>query len=1694
MIKNLPKSRFAAIVALFISLLMPTVAKAQEAYAVEDGTTLTFYYDDQRANRTGTVYDIGSTQGNTNITKAVFDASFKNYLPTSTAYWFLNCSKLATIEGLDNLNTENVTDMTYMFSSCEALTKLDVSSFNTQNVTKMNSMFSSCKALTTLDLSSLNTEKVTNMSFMFSYCYALTTLDISNFNTENVTNMSAMFYGCRALTTIYCNYTWTCSSSSEMFNGCTSLKGAVPFDSSKNGVSMANPYSGYFTATVEFEAYAVEYGTTLTFYYDLLRDTRSGTVYTAFDEHQWTGTDITKVVFDATFNYYLPTSTASWFKDCSKLAAIEGLDNLNTSNVTDMSNMFNGCSALTELDLLNFNTEKVTNMGNMFSGCSALTTINCSRAWTCNESTDMFKGCTSLIGAVAYDASKTDVTMANPFTGYFNCDTEAYAVEDGTTLTFYYDKFYGTHTGTVYNIGSTKGNTNITKAVFDASFKNYAPTSTAYWFQNCSKLAAIEGLDNLNTQNVTKMNSMFYGCSALTELDLLNFNTDNVTDMSWMFYTCRSLTSLDVSNFNTENVTDMSWMFYNCKALTSLDLSNFNTANVTDMNSMFNGCSALTTINCSRAWSCDFSTDMFSGCTALKGAVAYDASKTDVSMANPETGYFTATTIEAYAVENDTTLTFYCDNQRANRTGTVYDIDQTHSADNNHPVWAGSGWGVYNDKITKVVFDSSFKNYRPLTTESWFYNCRKIATIEGIENLNTENVTHMGGMFWGCESLTELDVTGFNTANVTNMLGTFYGCSALTELDVSGFVTDKVTIMDGMFNRCSKLTTINVSGFNTENVTDMHNMFLSCSALEWLDLSSFNTAKVTDMHEMFLNCVALKAIYCNDAWTCDNSTNMFAGCTSLKGAVAYDASKLDVSMANPETGYFTTRGETEAYVVEDGTTLTLYYDFISATRTGTVYGIDQKREDYNYFPAWAGSYRVKNDRITKVVFDASFKNYAPTSTAYWFAFCISLETVEGIENLNTENVTDMNNMFSNCESLKSLDVTGFNTENVTNMRSMFSTCRTLTSLDLSNFNTAKVTNMGDMFYNCIALTYLDIHSFNTENVTYMSDMFRDCNALTKLNLSSFNTEKITDMSEMFYGCNSLTELDVTSFNTARVTNMNLMFAGCNSLTSLDVTGFNTARVISMNGMFSGCYALTELDLSNFNTKKVTNIARMFYVCKSLKTIYCDDTWSCDFSTDMFSGCTALKGAVAYDESKVDVSMANPKTGYFTYKTYAVEDGTTLTFYHDKLYGTRTGTVYYIGNTNGNTNITKAVFDASFINYAPTSTASWFHDCTKLATIEGLDNLNTEKITDMSEMFSGCKALTTIYCNYAWTCSSSSEMFNGCTSLKGAVPFDSSKNGVSMANPYTGYFTATVEFEAYAVEDGSILTFYYDVQRDTRTGTVYSVTDDGRIPEWANSGQVTKVVFRAFFNYYRPSSTSRWFYNCTALETIEGIENLNTENVIDMSLMFNGCESLTSVDVSGFNTANVTEMYSMFDGCSALTALDVSGFNTANVTDMGYMFNGCAALASIDVSKLNTERVRFMESMFNGCAALTTLDVTNFATERVRYMDNMFRDCSALTTIKCDNTWTCGTSTDMFKGCTALKGAVEYDENATDVAMANPKTGYFTGEGTTAISEINADAEGGATVIYNLHGVKMHDDLQSLPAGIYIVNGKKVIVK
>ena len=265
-----------------------------------------------------------------------------------------------------------------------------------------------------------------------------------------------------------------------------------------------------------------------------------------------------------------------------------------------------------------------------------------------------------------------------------------------------------------------------------------------------------------------------------------------------------------------------------------------------------------------------------------------------------------------------------------------------------------------------------------------------------------------------------------------------------------------------------------------------------------------------------------------------------------------------------------------------------------------------------------------NVTIKNIVFDESFNTYAPTSLKDFFKNCKALETISGLEYLNTANVTDMSGMFYKCQNLSSLDLSKFNTANVTNMTSMFSGCSALTSLDLTNFNTSKV-----------------------ESMCYM---FEDCSALESLNLTKFNTANVTDMSGMFYKCQNLSSLNLTNFNTEKVTKMSWMFSNL-KLSSLDLSNFNTEEGRDMFNMFSFCQNLSSLNLTNFNTEKVTEMSRMFEGCSALTTIYASDKFIIDKYNNgykMFYGCKLLKGALTkYEDNKTDEQYANYKTGYFT---------------------------------------------------------------------------------------------------------------------------------------------------------------------------------------------------------------------------------------------------------------------------------------------------------------------------------------------------------------------------------------------------------------------------------------------------------------
>ena len=182
-------------------------------------------------------------------------------------------------------------------------------------------------------------------------------------------------------------------------------------------------------------------------------------------------------------------------------------------------------------------------------------------------------------------------------------------------------------------------------------------------------------------------------------------------------------------------------------------------------------------------------------------------------------------------------------------------------------------------------------------------------------------------------------------------------------------------------------------------------------------------------------------------------------------------------------------------------------------------------------------------------------------------------------------------------------------------------------------------------------------------------------------------------------------------------------------------------------------------------------------------------------------------------------------------------------------------------------------------------------------------------------------------------------------------------------------------EAYAcyTPSNTTLTFYYDIQRSSRTGTTYDLNTGYADIGWQTDGtnaSVTKVVFDPSFAGARPTTTSGWFYDMRNLESITGMSYLNTSEVTDMSYMFAGCEKLTSVDVSHFNTSKVIYMGRMFDLCTRLTSLDLSSFNTSHVAEMRSMFSNCSNLRTIYVgSGWSTAAVMYSTEMFWNCICL-----------------------------------------------------------------------------------------------------------------------------
>ena len=594
----------------------------------------------------------------------------------------------------------------------------------------------------------------------------------------------------------------------------------------------------------------------------------------------------------------------------------------------------------------------------------------------------------------------------------------------------------------------------------------------------------------------------------------------------------------------------------------------------------------------------------------------------------------------------------------------------------------------------------------------------------------------------------------------------------------------------------------------------------------------------------------------------------------------------------------------EAYIVVEDSVMTFYYDELRDTHQANTYPIK---------PFLWGIPSKEKGQVTHALFSPSFADARPTSTMSWFYMFWKLKHIDGMENLNTSEVTSMLSMFAYCSSLDNIDV--------------------------SRFDTSKVEDMEGMFYACSSLAELDLSSFDISQGCATSTLLKDCTSLRRLHVSP----SMARLSE--YSCPNVGEQ-----------------APC---VIYAPDGFDFG-VDTGHGPFcwrDGTFLLHDAELP--------------YACHEgdALTFHFDRDWE---ETDM---------------NRIYINQAEQKTGW-------IGKGWTKS-------------------------ITSVSFSPSFGNYFPTCTRRWLDGMSSLVTIDGLENLNTSKVEDMTAMFRGCTAIDTLDLSH-FDLSGAKEMddmLKDCTGLKFLTVSSSmadlpegacanvGKDRWCVINPPAGFpfgtDTSDVFFDwkdghfalhgadlSYAIVDDSELAFHQDNRWETQPDLSFqTLNKPGEVPKWhAERQDITSVRFRPEFTEARPKSTRQWFDGMNSLESIEGMEYLNTSMVTDMYAMFRKCRQLPEIDLTHFDTSNVTDMGSMFEYCSEVKELDVSKFKTSNVKDMSKMFFG-TCLKTIDVSHFDTSNTTRTEKMLSSGSELRMVFLSptmgNLAEDALEYVGQKF---------------------------------------------------------------------------------------------------------
>jgi len=861
-------------------------------------------------------------------------SSFKTEKVTNMESMFNGCRALTSLN-LSHFNTHLVAYMKSMFNGCTNLKILDISGFDISHIATGTNIFAnlnSIKYIALKDITLPSSQSIKNQVINslntanhFVVCQTeniLTNNDLSyiccdfdpNINLCQNENYIKVFYAQEA--------SYDRNFVSEKRNGISFIN--------CNGETFTSNNQLTITANSEIEIHFYSNDINLNSFFDSNVDSNVETILSIDLSHLDSSkvTDMSRMFYGCSslesinldnFITEKVNDMNNMFNGCSTLESIS-LSTFTTSLVTNMDSMFYGCQSLKYLDLSNFDTSLVINMNSMFYGCQALEYLDISKFNMILTSTaeNMFHNVINLkylnlyhvqnsyesitrsdlngINNLVVCQSENIITneQAQKICCYYNILDQNCEAQNHIIVFFENEAQYTTDAGflneyrndisfIIYEDHQLKRNANeqlIIKAKSQIEIYFTSELTSLENFFNSNFDANVENILSIDfmlpdSSSITKLNSLFYGCTLLESVDLSNIDSSSVIDMSSMFYGCSSLESITLSNFVTEKVKDMSNMFNECSKIKYLDLSNFDTSLVTNMNSMFSGCQALEFLDISKFNMIITSTaeNMFHNVINLKYLNLYHIQNSYESITGSDLNSINNLVVcqSENIITNEQALKICCSyNYETGSCGSTNHITLYYKEDTNYVNGFTNNYRkeisfiIYNNSTiggsnklniiarTKVEihFNSILTNMEKFFSKEEDNNMLNIISID-FSQFNSSLVTNMDSLFLGCNSLDSINLEGFDTSNVENMNSMFAQCNSLKTLNLSNFVTSKVKFMNYMFYNCTSLNSLDISNFNLLSITSIEQMFDGIININFVNL--YNTKDNGHFSDSFLN-------------------------------------------------------------------------------------------------------------------------------------------------------------------------------------------------------------------------------------------------------------------------------------------------------------------------------------------------------------------------------------------------------------------------------------------------------------------------------------------------------------------------------------------------------------------------------------------------------------------------------------------------------------------------------------------------------------------------------------------------------------------------------------------------------------------------------------------------------------------------